>query len=120
MVGGYRRPVAELTAPFMALLLPLVRKPPFYDEVLGQLQAHDQFPNLGAGERELTLLGIAGLESSRPLLEKDALPVLELMGRYLALARHRVERFAPHEANDQLSFALDTPFGGLELLRCTG
>ena len=89
--------------------------------MLGQLQAHHQFPNLGAGERELTLLGIApGLEPSRPLLEKDALPALELMSRYLTLARHRVERFAPQEAEDQLSFALDTPsFGELELRRCT-
>jgi len=63
--------------------------------VLGQLQAHHQLPDLGARQRELAFLGItARLEPPRPLLEKDALPALELMRRHLALARDRVERVA--------------------------
>src|SRR5262249_42979193 len=104
------------------LLLPLVREPPFFDEVLGQLQAHHQFPDLGAGERELALLGLAsGLEPATALLGKDPLPALELMGRHLALARHRVERFAPQQSQDQLSLPLDAPaFGELDLVRWTG
>jgi putative ABC transport system substrate-binding protein len=46
--------------------------------------------------KRLAFLGIASsLEPAGALLEKDALPALELMGRHLALARHRVERFPP-------------------------
>jgi hypothetical protein len=57
-------------------------------------------PILARASVELALLGIApGLEPSTPLLEKDALPALELMGRHLALARHRVERFAQELIN---------------------
>src|SRR5262249_51424398 len=54
------------------LLLPLVREPPFFDEVLGQLQPHHQLADLGASQRELALVGITpGLEPARPLLEED-------------------------------------------------
>src|SRR5262249_42926943 len=57
--------------PSSPLLLPLVREPPFFDEVLGQLQAHHQFPDLGAGQCELALLGIApGLEPAVPCSRK--------------------------------------------------
>src|SRR5262249_49358062 len=70
--------------------------PPFFDEVLGQLQAHHQLADLGASQRELALLGITpGFEPSRALLEEDALPALELVGWHLALSRYRVERFTP-------------------------
>src|SRR4029453_1801069 len=63
------------------LLLPLVREPPFFDEVLGQLQPHYQFADLGADQRELAFLGIApGLEPPRPLLRGHSLPGLKLMG----------------------------------------
>src|SRR5262249_10397990 len=77
---------------------------------------------LGAGQCELALLGIApGLEPSAPLLEKDALPALKLMDRHLALARHRVERFAPQESQDQFRLPLGAPaFGELDLVRWTG
>src|SRR5262249_44606692 len=81
------------------LLLPLVHEPPFFDEVLGQLQPHHQLADLGASQRELALVGITpGLEPARPLLEEDALPTLELMGRHLALSRYRVEPFPPQES----------------------
>src|SRR5262245_29392127 len=54
-------------------LLPLVREPPFFDEVLSRLEAHHQFANLRAGQPELAFFGIApGLEPPRPLLEEDA------------------------------------------------
>src|SRR5215472_2718078 len=94
----------------------------FSEQVLGQLQAHHQFPDLDAGERELALLGIApGLQPASALLEKDPLPALELVGRHLALARHRVERFAPQQAQDQLRLPLDAPsFGELDFVRWTG
>jgi hypothetical protein len=63
--------------------------------VLGQLQPHHQFADLGAGERQLALLGIApALQPPRALLDEGALPVLELVRRDLALSRHRVERIA--------------------------
>src|SRR5262249_13889976 len=94
----------------------------FFDEVLGQLQTHHQFADLGAGQCELAFLRIApGLEPAGTLLEKDALPALELMRRHLGLARHRVERFAAQQSQDQLTLPLDAPsFGTLDLVRWTG
>ena len=74
----------------------------FFDQVLGQLQPHHQFADLRTGQGQLTLLGITPrLQPPRPLLEEDALPALELMGRHLALARDRVERLAAQEPQDR-------------------
>src|SRR5438132_236165 len=51
--------------------LPLVREAPFFDEVLGQLQPHHQFADLGAGERQLALLRLtADPQAARALLEE--------------------------------------------------
>ncbi len=75
--------------------------------MLSQLQPHHQFADLRAGQGQLAFLGITPrLQSPRPLLEEDALPALELMGRHLALARDRVERPAPQEPQDQLRLPL--------------
>src|SRR5256712_11626220 len=82
----------------------------FFDQVLGELQPHHQFADLRTGQGQLTLLGITPrLQPPRPLLEEDALPALELMGRHLALARDRVERLAAQEPQDQLRLPLHAP-----------
>src|SRR5437660_6062874 len=74
----------------------------FFDEMLGELQPHHQFADLRAGEREFAFLGIAPRLESPRLLEEHPLPGLELMGRHLALARHRVERLTAQEPQDEL------------------
>ena len=64
-------------------------------------------PN-SAGQSQVALLGITPrLQPPRPLLEEDALPALELMGRHLALARDRVEHLAAQEPQDQFRLPLD-------------
>src|SRR5215470_17042088 len=112
MAGPPTRPEVGLLVPLWPSLfaVPLVREPPFFDEVLGQLQPHHQFANLRAGERELAFLRIAPrLEPPRPLLEKHPLPALELMGRHVALARDRIERLAAQEPQDEFRLPLDAP-----------
>src|SRR5881397_1862848 len=59
MVRGYGRCVPGLTRPFIARASSTLREAPFFDEVFGQLQPHHQFADLGAGERQLALLGLA-------------------------------------------------------------
>src|SRR5206468_4338975 len=79
-------------------------------EVLGQLQPHHQFADLGAGERQLALLRLAAdSQAARALLEKDALPALELVRGYLALARHRIERLTAQKPKHQLGLPRRAP-----------
>src|SRR5262249_27299496 len=65
-------------------------------EVLGQLQAHRQLADLGAGQRQLALLGIAPtLQPAPTRLQEDPLPALQFVRRDLALPRDSVQRLAP-------------------------
>src|SRR5262245_18454800 len=82
----------------------------FFDEVLGQLQPHHQFPDLGTGERQLALLRLpADRQAPRALLEEHALPALEFVRRDLALARDRIERLAPQQSQHQLRLPYGAP-----------
>src|SRR5947209_6939466 len=82
----------------------------FFDEVLGQLQPHHQFADLGAGERHLALFRIpADPEAPRALLEEHALPALQLVRGHLALVRDGVERLAPQQPQHQLRLPRRAP-----------
>src|SRR5215831_11887447 len=99
-------------------LLPLDREPPFFDEVLSQLQAHHQFANLRAGQPELAFFGIA--PDVEPPLEEDALPALQLMGRHLALARDRRALRPAAGAGPIQTCSGHSSVRELELVRWTG
>jgi len=51
--------------PFIVRALPLVRKAPFFDEVLGQLQPHHQFVDLGRASVSSPLLWLAAIRRPR-------------------------------------------------------
>src|SRR2546426_890101 len=72
--------------------LPLVREAPFFDEVLGELQAHHQLADFRAGQDQLPLLRL-GLRAqpALALLQEDPLPALQLVRRHLALPRHSIQ-----------------------------
>src|SRR5262249_27089533 len=90
--------------------LPLVREAPFFDEVLGQLQPHHQFPDLGASKRQLALLRLAAHpQPPRALLQEPSLPALELVRGHLALARDRIECLAAEKPQDQLHLPRGAP-----------
>src|SRR5262249_11058644 len=90
--------------------LPLLREAPFFDEVLGQLQPHHQFPDLGAGERQLAVFRLAAdPQAPRALLQEDPLPALELVRGHLALPRDRIERFPAEQPQHQLRLPRGAP-----------
>jgi len=71
----------------------------FFDEVLGQLQPHHQFPDLGASKPELALLRLAtDAQAAGALLEEHALPTLQLVRRHLALPRDASRGLPPARA----------------------
>ncbi len=84
--------------------------PPFFDQVLGQLQAHRQLADLGPRQGRLAFFGIApALQPAAAGLQEDALPAFELMRGHLALAGDGVQRFAAEQSQDQLHLPLGAP-----------
>src|SRR5580765_4489666 len=97
--------------------LPLVREAPFFDEILGQLQAHHQLPDFRARQSQLALLRLGlGPQPALALLDEDAVPLLELVGRHLVLPRHGLQALPAHQPEHQLRLALHAPTLG-QLLR---
>jgi hypothetical protein len=84
--------------------------PPFFNEVLGELEPHHQLPDLRSGQRELPLLGFGpGFQPPAPVVQEHPLPALQFVRGNLALPGHRIECFPAGQPQDQLRLALDAP-----------
>ena len=82
---------------------PLVPVPPFFQQVLGQLQSHHHLTERGLEPPHLPGLGITlFLEPVRARGQEHTAPRLEFMRGHLGLAGHHIHRFAPQQAQHDL------------------